>query len=521
MRTCFFALFVLGSTSSVASAQGFPSFESSRGPPPGYTGQVFELQQDYPDTAPPQSPRPWDAIDFRSQPAAYLRAVLDFALEGTVDNNGLVARPGWFHAPWMTSGCNGREFSHGLTRELASGPRSVHPQQDGFLENWAVSLYDERGGYTIGRVWSDPNGPPAPQHADFPTGATAIKFLFTTATPAQVPYLEGSIEIEAHVYPDAGRNPCTAPEVPRQMRTMRLLQVDVAVADDRATDTGWVFGTFIYDGAQPAPRIWDRLVPVAVAWDNESEVTSRLRDDGAFVNPDLTHGWVNADLLEPESDPRAAFVLHFGLGGRANGPVDNPISSCLSCHARAATVDWSLAGARRVLPTVPPGVGSVGAYPIEQFAEFFGDVPPGFVPVAIEPSRRHLDYSLQLAVGIRNYCNQHSSDPACRATSPAPPPSAPLTFASAPLASTSRVDEELARIGRGDEDPWRARRADNWDATAVAQHVPETSAHEPPQPVAEARAGAHEGPPTTLLAGILLSVLAAIGAAAVRARSKR
>ncbi|AKF03380.1 hypothetical protein DB32_000529 [Sandaracinus amylolyticus] len=39
--------------------------------------------------------------------------------------------------------------------------------------------------------------------------------------------------------------------------------------------------------------------------------------------------------------------------------------------------------------------------------------------------------------------------------------------------------------------------------------------------MAEARAGAHEGPPTTLLAGILLSVLAAIGAAAVRARSKR
>lgn len=29
---------------------------------------------------------------------------------------------------------------------------------------------------------------------------------------------------------------------------MRLLQVDFAVVDDRA-DTGWVFGTFMYNGA--------------------------------------------------------------------------------------------------------------------------------------------------------------------------------------------------------------------------------------------------------------------------------
>ena len=36
---------------------------------------------------------------------------------------------------------------------------------------------------------------------------------------------------------------------PRAVLSVRLLQIDVAVKDDRVSDmTGWVFGTFVYGG---------------------------------------------------------------------------------------------------------------------------------------------------------------------------------------------------------------------------------------------------------------------------------
>ena len=47
---------------------------------------------------------------------------------------------------------------------------------------------------------------------------------------------------------------------------MRLLQVDVAVRDARATKTGWVFATFVYDKTMTAPTPWAKLRPVGLMW---------------------------------------------------------------------------------------------------------------------------------------------------------------------------------------------------------------------------------------------------------------
>ena len=68
----------------------------------------------------PLSSYPWLAIDFRAQPAAYLKAVFDYVLEGNgevdwvVQNNRVRT---WYHTPWMHNGPKGREFVRGLTRE--------------------------------------------------------------------------------------------------------------------------------------------------------------------------------------------------------------------------------------------------------------------------------------------------------------------------------------------------------------------------------------------------------------------
>ena len=187
--------------------------------------------------------------------------MLTYALEGNtaidfeVQNNPVRT---WYHAPWLDTGCFGREFVHGLTRERSSRSGELHPNQTSFIDNWAVGFYNAAGGYTIGQVWNTPNGVPDPTKAIFPVGTVGFKLLFTTALTTEVPFLAGSFEWQANIYPRTGGNPCVPNRPPpaRQTQIVRLLQVDLAVRDDRAAGTGWVFGTFIYDAAAPGATPW-------------------------------------------------------------------------------------------------------------------------------------------------------------------------------------------------------------------------------------------------------------------------
>ena len=49
----------------------------------------------------------------------------------------------------------------------------------------------------------------------------------------------------------------------RSVRPLALIQMDVMVRDDRAP-TGWLFGTFQYNGMLKRKDRWDNLVPVGV-----------------------------------------------------------------------------------------------------------------------------------------------------------------------------------------------------------------------------------------------------------------
>ncbi|MGO4782083.1 hypothetical protein AB4084_42005, partial [Lysobacter sp. 2RAB21] len=61
--------------------------------------------------------------------------------------------------------------------------------------------------------------------------------------------------------------------------------------------------------------------------------------DGVFVNTALTQARITSSLVERTgwNYGNRAYVLHHGLGGRLNGPIDSPVSSCISCHGRAGT----------------------------------------------------------------------------------------------------------------------------------------------------------------------------------------
>lgn len=391
----------------------FPSYNANFSPP--VETKAFELSQDYPKSHTTET-YPWETLDFKKAPNEYMEAVLKYCLEGNVevDFRGQENKTRkWYHAPWLHDDGrysntgkyigNGREYYHGLTRERGTPKFEIHNQQDVELENWAVGMYNEPGGYILGKVWSSPLEKPYPNEANFPEGTVSFKLLFTDGTIDKVPFLEGSLEWDAHIYScSPSSSSCT--DKNRILRKVKLLQIDVAIKDNRAEKTGWVFGTFIYDASKNGNNVWDKMVPVGLSWGDDPEVTKDLNTDGAFVNDELTESYINASLLEKSNYQytNEAYIKYHGLGGRLNGPVDNPISSCISCHGQA--------GVNSSGSPLPLGdftrTTNRSNYSLASFNLFFTNVAPGsFNRIFNGTNYTTTDYSLQISAGIRNYHN--------------------------------------------------------------------------------------------------------------------
>jgi len=368
-------MIILQLTAAGLAAAAFP--DARRLPPPGWTGHVFAMSQGYPTTKPVKT-APWASINFTTQPEQYIRAVLAYAIDGNVAvawdvQNNTVRK--WYHVPWMHPD---REFVRGLTVEKTSVARYLHPNQTTPVRNYAVGMYNPLGGYTLGQVWLGASAPDLTK-AKFPVGSVSFKLLFTEATTNQVPFLKNSLEWQI----DTGTSTsATAPVTPT---TVRLLQVDLAVRDSRrAGKTGWVFGTFIYDGDAPGATVCDRLVPVGLMWGNDPTVTPSQVESGTAQ---LQQSWINPVAL-PTANPQ--LMTHLGWAGRLNGPVDNKNSSCLSCHS---TAQWMLNPPKMFPPAVPPATEAM-ALP------WFRNIKAG---KPFSSGAQSLDYSLQMSVGVRNY----------------------------------------------------------------------------------------------------------------------
>jgi hypothetical protein len=354
--------------------------------PPGWTGPVFQLSKDYPAVV-PADPKPWKAFDFKTQQTEYLQAVLAYALDGNeavqwrVQDNAVRK---WYHAPGLLATANagfpdsGREFIRGLTRERNSQKQELHPSQTKRVSNWAVGFYNPTAAVKIGKVWANPAAPNTTA-VKFDDGAVAFKLLFTSATESQVPFLANSMKWQANI----DLVDLVPASIARQPRDVLLLQVDVAVRDDRADDTtGWVFGTFMYQNDAPGAGPLQRLVPVGLMWGNDPGLTQAKYDMGD--RPVQT--WLNkAGMPATKRDK-------FGWLDRLNGPVDNQRSSCLSCHARA------------VVPYVPGNTApQQGAQPDDPAKKFFTNTKAGEVYESAPAGSKSLDYSLQLAVGVLQF----------------------------------------------------------------------------------------------------------------------
>ncbi len=168
------------------------------------------------------------------------------------------------------------------------------------------------------------------------------------------------------------------------IETLNLLQVDLAVRDDRSP-TGWVFGSFIYD--KDAPEIIDYEFPNPA--DERLKAWLRLIPLGVIFGNKIEHSKVNPHLKVKYGGCPVDGVK------RLNGPVDNSNSSCIACHAVGETTeDLSL-------------INSIewGAMKCDDF--WFGRTinPRNQKDKTFTDGWFTLDYSLQLRLGLERCCS--------------------------------------------------------------------------------------------------------------------
>ena len=295
-----------------------------------YQGERFVLSQDYPDSLPSAQEQPWVDTHPLHDPEAYLDALRSYAFAGMREADWRAhANPvrRWYHVPWLHGGDSPREAIRGLTRERPLLPHALGPNRPvAPAQSWAVGMYNDRGALTLGRIWREPHAPDV-SSVRFEEGTVIIKLLLTAAPIDDIPELIHSPQWIANIdHP-------TRPELPKQITTLRVLQIDMAVRDSRAGTSGWIFAAFAYHPHHLATDPWDRFTPIGLTWGNDPNTAITPGDNPNRhqlppVNPNLTETYIS-----PRSSPLVSRAL--GWNGRLNGPVDHPQSSCISCHSTA------------------------------------------------------------------------------------------------------------------------------------------------------------------------------------------
>lgn len=339
-------------------------------PPANWTGPTFKLSHNYPK-ARPQCNAPWlkRPVNFNDPNPkwedwkGYVQDIIDYVAEGQDPNlpndvgwkTDVKGQTRWFHIPWMAyDQHSGREFVHGLTNELSTALSTFRNDphlergtgnhklegaakvkgEDPLFETWSVGMYNSCGAWSVGQVFPA-SGEPA-THRDpktgqlranglpFPEGTVVIKLLNSTADVGRVPYLKNSTNWQANAHRKFVPVPTDDSEYAkydREITTVHLVQVDLAVVDERSP-TRWVYSTLAYDGNQPGPTVWSRLVPLGVQWGSDPQSFP------AVPKQESKPLWQS--VLAPTSLPE-----HYGCNKRLAGVVDNPSSSCVSCHMGA------------------------------------------------------------------------------------------------------------------------------------------------------------------------------------------
>lgn len=363
-----------------------------------YEGRVFRLSQDYPKQEPARAKIPAvstrDFEEVKKNWKQYLLDIRAYCFNGNVAGGDVeddwrvednkVTR--WYHMPWQHYGPNGREGIHGMTKEAPVQVRQLAwTQTHAGGQTYAVAFYNEFGGYTIGQVWKDHEHPARGMtKIEFPVGTVVCKLLFVDVPPAQVPFLKPPLQWQGYITDNYQ-------STNRAIRSLALIQMDVMVRHEKAP-SGWIFGTYQYNGgrkgAKDAKPLWENLVPVGLQWGNDPD----LKDNASNPQPVQTirNDKLKESIINDDADELPP--THLGWNGRLNGPVDNAMSSCMSCHMTAETPQRS-----QISPLFekdPPAPGS------REWMRWFQNTRCG---ERFDEHCTPTDFSLQMAISLQNF----------------------------------------------------------------------------------------------------------------------
>lgn len=368
---------------------------------------IFRLKADFPTELPPESSMPaFMKIDFKTNPKEYIMGVRDYSFEGNLPNWDPFANKTrqWYHIPWLHPNSEsgyppngGTEGFRGLIKEAPVSPQQLSGTQNGSYQVYAITLINEYAGYTMGQMWKDPDNP-NPGATDkrygggFPNGTVFAKLLFTDAPEGtdKIDYLENPLSW--NVYITENWNSPT-----RVVKKVNLLQMDIAVRDTRAdATTGWVFGTFAYNGKLNNENKFMNLVPVGVMWGNDPD--NKENKVNPFP-PKPVDQIQNTNLKEtvvfpsPDLPPQ-----HLGWNSRLNGPADLNTASCLSCHIAAQYPAATSLVAPGMVPDggpTPPTQGGSAEWMI-----WFQNLPAA---TSMNKETYSTDFSFQVAIALENF----------------------------------------------------------------------------------------------------------------------
>lgn len=377
---------------------------------------LFRLKADFPQEK-PEKMADFFAIDFKKEPLKYIEAIRDYAFEGNLPDWDPYKnrKRDWYHIPWLhptTTGPNayppngGTEGFHGLIKEAPVGPYQLGPDEKGITGDYsvyAVTLVNDMAGYAMGRMWKDPANPD-PKVLDkrypdggFPKGTVFAKLLFTDAPKGtdQVDYLVNPLQWKAFITDNFWVS------TTRSVGTVNLLQMDISVRDPRADrsptnpeGTGWVFGTFVYNGKLNKENKFMNLVPVGLMWgndpDNKVNTTNPFPPIKTVVNKSLKE----TVIFESANLP----AQHLGWNGRLNGPADLNTVSCMSCHNAAQYPQISSLVPTGAVPDGgqdPPTQGGS-----EEWMRWFQNLECG---TSMDEQVYSTDFSFQVAIALQNF----------------------------------------------------------------------------------------------------------------------
>ena len=343
-------------------------------------------------------------------------------------------RTRWFNVPWMAyDPTAGREWVHGTTNErtatlgafiespVLSGPHTqffmahetdaCKTEYPWGFESWSVGYYNEFGGFALGQAIPATGvpqedeylGTPIAAGLPFPTGTVVVKILTSNVPVDCVQFLKGSPEwmVDRHKYTKEHGYQCD-----REVQPDHVVQVDVAVVDPRSP-IRWVYGTFAYDGETPGSIFWEHLVPVGLQWGSDPWTFPAVpMADSLPVQQSV----INSDI---------GTFQHLGCKDRLAGPVDNPQSSCTSCHASAYAAHGGVPGIMG--KNVPPSFGFDGmcqVYSLENSAYFQNQAAPQRFPGSQFSDAFSLDTSLQMSVAFEQYGYYNSNQAPVACTNP-------------------------------------------------------------------------------------------------------